>query len=181
MFYDFLTWIIGPHHWGSLFVLLFSGVAAAIAAATIAGRLSRAIKISEFRQKWIDDLRADIANFVGASHRWIRAYDDYNNTVPPDEKPKFENKKLRPIQNEAYVILYRIRLRINPRPLDENPTKIEDDRFLQSLLGLLDPGKIDPTSSFEASWIKLADSAVDQGREILKREWDVAKRPSKWF
>jgi hypothetical protein len=49
---------------------------------------------------------------------------------------------------------------------------VEDDALLSSLLDLLDPqGKQN-----EATWIKSADSAVEQAREILKREWEVTKK-----
>jgi hypothetical protein len=155
---------------------LLTLVGGGIAAALVAGRLSRAVKISEFRQKWIDELRADIASFVGAAHRWIRIYEEYNAISTVADKPKFESEKVRSVQNEAYVILYRIRMRINPR--DDSPTKAEDDLFLKSLGDLLNPGKLNP-DSFESSWIKLADAVVEQGREILKREWEETKHPAK--
>jgi hypothetical protein len=155
---------------------LLTLVGGGIAAAFVAGRLSRAVKISEFREKWIDELRADIARFVGAAHRWIRIYEEYNAVSAIADKPKFESEKVRPVQNEAYVILYRIRMRINPR--DDSPTKTEDDLFLKSLGDLLDPSKLNP-DSFESSWIKLAHAVVEQGRKILKREWEEAKHPTK--
>jgi hypothetical protein len=173
-----LDWIFGIPHLAGAVALVFGGVGAAVAANFISARLARAIKISEFRQKWIDELRSDIAGFVGASHRWVRAYEDYNEIEDLSLKPQFEQDKIRPIQNEAYVILFRIRMRINP--LLTSPTKERDDKFLQSLNDLLNPGAVDP-ESFESSWFKLADAAVEKGRIVLKEEWDVAKQSNKWF
>jgi len=158
--------------------IIFGGALAAIAAAIIAGRLSRAVKISEFRQQWINDLRKDIADYVGASHRWLKKYQEMQRIDYAPQKQQFEFEKLIPIQNEAKVILCRIRMRINPR--DDNPTKMDDDRLLSSLDDLLNLGKIDQDHA-EDSWFKLADNAVEQAREILKREWEVAKQPRKWI
>jgi hypothetical protein len=53
----------------------FNGILAIIiaaGAALTAAWISRSIKISEFRQKWIDDLRNDISAYVGAAEKWFR-------------------------------------------------------------------------------------------------------------
>jgi hypothetical protein len=157
----------------TILTLAFGGVVAS----TVAGRISRNIKISEFREKWIAELRTDIANFVGVSHRWIRSYEEYNEKKL-DEKPDFERDKMRPIQNEALVILFRIKMRINP--LANSPTKKRNDDFLKSLDNLINPGVIDPRS-LEKSWFELATSAVERSRVLLKQEWDVAKQVKKWI
>jgi hypothetical protein len=65
------------------------------------------------------------------------------------------------------VILWRIKLRINP---EQNPYKQEDEEFLQSLDDLLNPGKA------VSSWRSLADTAVEKSRKLLKREWEVTKK-----
>ena len=142
----------------------------------VAGDLSRAVKISEFRQKWIEELRSDIAAFVGKAHLWIRLWEDYNSLpeLDPQARIDFERDKVRPVQNEAFVILYRIRMRINP--LDSSPTKADDDKLLQALLDLIDPKKLDPRQ-FETSWVKQADATVEKARQILKREWEETKNP----
>ena len=80
-----------------------------------------------------------------------------------------ERQEAFPLSVEARTILNRVKLRFNPRA--DNPDEIEDNRFLQSLLDLLDPGKLDP-NNLKSSWRKLADYAVEQAREILKREWE---------
>jgi len=88
---------------------------------------------------------------------------------------------LNAVSDSSDLLLLRIKLRFNPR---RNRYKAEDDNFLQKLDALLDPGKVAPPQG-ETSWARLASEAVDQAREILKREWEVTKRPwsnpAKWL
>ncbi len=151
--------------------LLLTGVFAAISAAAIAAWVSRAIKISEFRQAWINDLRKDIADYIGAAERWFRKYEELN-TQAASVRADREQRELFPIANEARVILWRIKLRFNPRA--DNPSKIQDDAFLQILDDLLNPGKLDQ-QQLHSSWDRLSVQSVEQAREILKTEWEVTK------
>jgi hypothetical protein len=151
--------------------ILFGGVVAAFAGATISAWVSRSIKISEFRQAWINDLRRDISDYVGAAERWFRKWDELN-LLPQEQKLAREHTELFPIANDARVILRRIRLRFNPLP---NSYKAQDDRFLHNLGELLNPGRAAPPDP-EASWPHFADEVVEQAREILKREWEVTKQ-----
>ena len=146
--------------------------AAALSAAIIAGRISHATKISEFRQTWIDNLRKDIADYVGISHRWIRKYEELNDLPPSDQKRDKERIELFPIVNDARVLLWRIRMRLNPR---ENKYKVQDDALLRDLLDLLNPGRLPPDQQIETAWIERADNVVEKTRELLKREWEVTK------
>lgn len=159
----------GPTLWGTAAPY----VAAAVAAAAVltAAWISHSGKISEFRQSWINDLRRDIADYAGAAEKWFRKWDEIN-ALESAEKRAREREELFPQANAARVILWRIRLRLNPR---ENRYKAEDDAFLQSLLDLLNPGKVDPRNP-DSSWLGLADRSVELAREILKREWQVTKR-----
>ena len=138
--------------------------------------ISRQIKVSEFRQAWIKELRADIADYTGVAYRWVQKYVELKDYREADKGIR-GRAELLPIVNEALVILRRIRLRFNPR--DDNPHKIQDDAFLQSLANLVEPGKPDP-HHFLTSWEQLADQAVEQAREILKREWEVTKPFPVW-
>jgi hypothetical protein len=172
--------IIGPAGVGGGLLTTTMWVAiAAVVAACIAAWISRSIKVSEFRQEWINDLRKDIADYVGLAERWVRKYEEINDINPNDPRREVkERDELFPIANETSVVLRRIRMRFNPRP---NRHKIEDDDFLQSLADLLNPGKLTPQQSY-ASWSVLASSAVEMAREILKREWEVTKRlPPRWL
>lgn len=162
--------------------IVLGGVVAAVVAAVISGRISRSIKISEFRQAWINDLRKDVADYVGAAHKWVRKYEQIND-IEPDrqvEKNRMEREELLPIHNEALVILSRIKLRFNPR---KNQYKKDDDDFLTALDNLLNPGKLAPSSMspLETSWLGLANEAVEKARAILKREWEITKQPGQWL
>jgi hypothetical protein len=163
--------------------IVLGGVVAAAIGAIVAGRISRSIKISEFRQAWINDLRKDIAKYVGVSHEWIRRYEQYNDldASEQEERARMDREELSPIHNEALVILSRIKLRFNPL---KNRYKKDDDKFLSTLDNLLDPSKPAPrseVSSLETNWLKLANEAVETARVILKREWEITKQPGQWF
>ncbi|WP_234729987.1 hypothetical protein [Acidocella facilis] len=148
-------------------------VAATVAAAAVFGAawVSHSAKISEFRNGWISDLRRDIADYMGAAEQWFRKWDEIN-FLPSEEKTARERDELFPIANAARVILWRIRLRLNPR---QNKFKAQDDILLQTLTDLLDPQKVGPKDQ-EASWHRLANVAIEHAREVLKREWQVTKR-----
>jgi hypothetical protein len=158
--------------------IIWAGVAASFVAAVASitsARIARQIKISEFRQAWIDDLRKDIADYSGVAEEWFQKYTELNNpNADHDEKVRRIRTELMPVANKSLVILRRVQLRFNAR--DDNPDKAEDDAFLASLVALIDPGKLDPRHIGQ-SWEKLADDAVSRGRVILKREWEVVKHP----
>jgi len=138
------------------------GVLAAFTAAWI----SRSVKISEFRQKWIDELRSDIATYLGLAEKWHRKWDEIN-LLPSEETEKREREEAFPIANDAMVVLWRIKLRINP---EKNDFQKQDEEFIQSLVDMLNPGQAFP------SWRALADVAVEKSRKLMKREWEVTKR-----
>jgi hypothetical protein len=154
------------------FAIWLIGILLAVFVAFVAPWISHSTKISEFRQAWINELRSDIAEYVRLTEKWFRAYSEIIDLPDQDVKQDRERKELFPLSNDAKVILYRIRLRFSPR---DNPNKSEDDRFLQSLDDLLNPGKCAPPQP-DISWGKLAKSSVEQAREILKREWEVTKK-----
>ena len=143
----------------------------AAAAAITAAWISRSIKISEFRQAWIDGLRNDVSKYVGVAEKWFRKWEEINPLLS-EKKQKREREELFPIANDARVILQRIKLRFNP---EDNSYKTEDDEFLQSLDDLINPGKVTAGNEW-SSWQELADEAVEKARKILKREWEVTKK-----
>ena len=78
--------------WTAFWVLI-SG----IIIAAVAPYISHEIKLKEFRQKWIDDLRADIAAYIGLCRKWLRAYDDCNG-ADGLEKAEIEKNLLYPAE-----------------------------------------------------------------------------------
>jgi hypothetical protein len=85
--------------------------------------------------------------------------------------------KLTTIGNEAKIILYRIKLRINP--LDTNPTKAEDKQFLAQLDRVIDPMSAAPPNP-RSSHNEEIEKALLLGRLLLKREWEVVKGWMRW-
>ena len=159
----------------TIWIAPLATVIAALIALVAATKIVSRTKISEFRQAWINDLREDTADYIGKAELWFRGWQGQNRLARErgvaDESRLSLIEDIDLLSNEARVILWRIRLRFNPR---SNKFKADDDRFLQSLLDLLDPGKINPQRP-DLEWRRLADDAIAQGREILKREWEVAK------
>lgn len=135
--------------------------AAGVCVAAVTGGLSRRLKISEFRQAWINDLRNDVADYLGRTQKWFYAYGKQE-----------EDWKLFNMGNEASVILYRIQMRINP---NENEYKKDDDAFLAALLTLRSPGAVPPLAA-DTHWAEVSVEVISKARRLLKREWEITKR-----
>jgi hypothetical protein len=157
----------GIAFWAAIFAARTTARMAGFAA-RMAANFSYSNKISEFRQAWINALRKDIADYISAAELWVQKWDELNFLESSEKEIRVRQEAL-PLSVSARTILNRVRLHFNPRA--DNPDIVEDNRFLKSLLDLLDPNKLDP-NNLESSWRKLADSAVEQAREILKREWE---------
>ena len=145
---------------------------AIISSPWIAGRITHYVKIAEFRQAWIIDLRQDIAEFIGAARLWTRQYEELNCIEPNSQKGTQERNVLFPKSNEAFVLLWRIKLRLNPH---------QDiyGKFYQDLENLIDPSKISPHG--KPNWDDLAKNALETSQKMLKEEWEVAKAPPHLF
>ena len=140
--------------------------------------VSHTAKIAEFRERWLADLRRDIADFIGAAERVLSKWEEINDLPSSTEKEVTEKDRRRieeqeKISNEAQVLEWRITLRINPR---ESGTKAADDAFLAALKELWNPMLFGPPATGRKAWNTKAQLAIDQGRELLKREWDVTKQ-----
>ena len=151
--------------------VLWSAIAA-ILAALAAAHVSRETKISEFRQIWINDLRIDISNYIGATGEWRSRLYEISQLFDQNTKSSRTRAEIDPLKKEASILLLRIKMRFNPR---SNKFKTEDDVFLELLDQLLDESRWSKVSS-SAQWDAVAASAVEASREILKREWEVTKR-----
>ena len=138
-------------------------IGAATGAALLTAWSTRKGRISEFRQVWINELRSDIAQFLGAT----RQYRD----APPGERRE-------QLRYKADVIYNRIELRINPR---QNRNKEQDDKFLAALKLLFKKppdGSSDETKGkADKKWHSRFNCAMSRARELLKREWQVTKSP----
>lgn len=140
--------------------------------------VSHTAKIAEFRERWLADLRRDIADFIGAAERVLNKWEEINELPYSTEEEAIEKdrrrvEELEKVSNDARVLEWRIILRINPR---ESQTKAADDAFLATLNELWNPMLFGPPASGRKAWAAKVQLAIDQGRELLKREWDVTKR-----
>lgn len=130
--------------------------------------IARGIKISEFRQAWIDGLRSDISEYIRKSHEWIDLYLDFNSV----KKQKVKAEKAPELDRLKYDALHvhsRICLRFKPDDGDANI-------LLTELLDLLDPSKLTPNNQYP-SWRVLSDKSVLRARVLLKEEWETTKNP----
>ena len=138
-----------------------AAIVAAITAAFIAGRMTRRAKIAEFRQEWINALRADIADYLAAVERYRVVYEGSDDGS--------RDSAIRTVSDETRPTYYRIVLRMNPWP---NANQHADKKFLVAIESIVDanalPGR---DSGFEDR----IQAAVDQAQELLKREWEVTK------
>ncbi|MBD7923738.1 hypothetical protein [Xanthomonas bonasiae] len=140
----------------------------AVGAALVAALIARSVKISEFRQAWIDGLRADISEFISKSHEWIDLYLTFNAESNSEEKITLA-PALDRIKYDAFHVLRRIELRFKPDDLEANS-------LLLALRDLLDPAKLSPDSQYP-NWRRLADDTTLKARHLLKEEWEVTKNP----
>lgn len=144
--------------------------AAAIIAAIVAALLARSLKISEFRQAWINSLRDDAAELIGllgdAHEAGVRANGEFAATGAEIWRTEFA-----PAVAKARTFQARIRLRINPKP---NKNSEDDSRFLAALDHLVE-GCIHRASLCDDLHSR-RHRFETEARLLLKREWQSTKR-----
>lgn len=137
-----------------------------IAVAFFVAIMARQLKISEFRQLWINEIRKEISEYLTKADEWSETYLDYNNELEQDKK-KEKLHKLNSIKYEAFRIYRSIQIRFK---LDDE----EANNLLLTLINLLDP-----RYSKREVWREEADKSVLQARILLKKEWETTKNPFK--
>ena len=143
-------------------MLQFNDTVAAAMIAALASWLSLVIskesKISEFRQKWIDGLRKDMAAFIGETSR----YHAYILGLTKEYAPERANE-----------LMSRIRLRLNlkEKKHDNLFKAIEEYRtFITESHGVKDVMKCQDNAGEKTDEIALLAA------DVLKTEWNVVKR-----
>lgn len=148
-----------------------------LAVALIAPAVAHALKLADFRQAWINELRKDLADYMGLARKWARGWEQYSDLVSksaPEPDLAAKRDEVTAVFTEAKVLLWRIMMRINPI---ENENKALDDEFLRSVSALTDYNLVDPEApGVPRRWNELAEAAVEQSRLLLKREWKVTKQ-----
>src|SRR5690242_17706138 len=102
---------MGMNEWHLLTAALAGVVTGGVGGAMVGGVISHRTKISEFRQAWINELRVDVAAYMGLSEKWVRRLWITNQ----GNRSESDANELARTANEAMVLLRRIRLRFNPR------------------------------------------------------------------
>lgn len=138
----------------------------AVIAALVAALITRGVKISEFRQAWINELRDDISLYMSRAHEWIDVYINFNS-----ESDQLKKSEIAPtldrLKYDGLHILRRIELRFKVNDAAGND-------LLDMLRNLLDPEKLERGRQY-ASWRESADNAIVHSRILLKEEWEVTK------
>lgn len=145
-----------------------AAIIAALAAIFVAF-MARELKISEFRQAWINGLRDEISEYTTKAHEWMELYLDTNPCVDQVHKDEMY-RKLNALKYESFRAYRKIQMRFKP---DDEAA----DKLLASLLDLLDPSKSGVSASSYGAWRDHADNTILAARHLLKKEWETTKSP----
>lgn len=152
--------------------------AAAITAAVIAGSFSylnlitaKENKVSEFRQQWIDSLRASISEYL-ASFSYIAIL--YKHFSEKDEQNKDRFAMAKDVQ-ETYSKVNKsyndIILRINPNEDDPEGKRLND-----AFLSALEDTRQHYNKARYMEAFRACDAVREAGKPLLKFEWKRVKR-----
>jgi len=154
-------------------------LAALIAGAVslVAITLSKEQKISEFRQAWIDALRADLASFLSSARAFARAMDARNVHGVESKDPGktlFTLEKVGEIRATAAESYYRIKLRLNPGEADHK-------ELLRLLWQAIDDQNavLKGDGAVQRDVLAAVDRAADFAGPVLKAEWKRVKEGEK--
>ena len=126
---------------------------AAFIGAWVAGTLAGRVKVSEFRQAWINKLRELLADLSSSAlHYWAAGYEDRTDA---------EYKRMTLL--EAHI-----QLMLNP--------KEEDHRQLEVLIRKM-VEEINYTKGEKDGFPRCHTEVMAISRTILKREWERVKKP----
>jgi hypothetical protein len=141
---------------GTLFVILLTTIFATHLSNTSAEKrqeadrlLNAELKLSDFRQEWINVLRNDLAEIISISYVFF------------DEKEK-RLKNLSKLKD----LDARVRMRLNPKPYAELERRI--DSYIEELVNCSENG--DELGAFKAR-----EGLARAGAKFLKEEWDFLK------
>ena len=138
---------------------LIAVIVSPIVSIYVAKRQIRASVVSTSRQKWIDSLRDQLAEFIAAAHV-MGLHRGLNMIETPEVNSRLE--QLRLIESKVLLLL--------------NPDEA-DHKVLAATIGALIPQLF---GGDELAKRKLAQEALpritEQSQSILKREWERLKR-----
>ncbi len=117
-------------------------------------RIQSELKLSEFRQKWIDELRADLARLISIT------------TAISGTAKSTDERKLAIL--EMYEIDSRIRLRLNP-------FEAEAQIIEQTVIQLVNSATLSEGDEGFKATIKNREMLANLSSRYLKNEWDVLR------
>ncbi|ULR87411.1 hypothetical protein [Comamonas sp. B21-038] len=145
---------------------------ATVAAAALAGLISLLVvvitkeqKVSEFRQQWIDALRADVSALLAAysvAHQMVIAWKKDNRS----ESELWEKHK--DLVTQADTLMSQIKLRLNPNE--------HLHQTLEKHLDQLDEQFASDKPCEEVNTETLDKRILETTRKILKEEWNRVRR-----
>lgn len=138
-------------------------------AAIFAALMARELKISEFRQAWINGLRDEISEYTTKAHEWMELFLETNPSIDQAHKEEMY-KKLNALKYESFRVYRKIQMRF--KPTDEAANKL-----LASLLDLIDPAKSGVSGNAYGVWRNHAEETILEARHLLKEEWETTKNP----
>lgn len=129
--------------------------------------ISKEQRVSDFRQIWIDALRADLAKFVAHAHQ-IQAYATLNK--PIDYSKYWQDTHEDHIElNQASI---RIKLRLNPSECDSRlilQSMGEMEELFKTRKDIPDSAALDKINT-------IVDALEHNAPPLLKKEWNRVKR-----
>jgi hypothetical protein len=144
---------------------LFAGVFSLVALL-----IGKEQKVSEFRQAWIDGLRADVARFISHSHAVKGAADTRQaNTTEAENWNRMRDDMVG--INEAEAL---IKLRLNPNK----------QHYLEILNLLREESelfRLNNNSPSREALDQVEDRVISATQEVLSREWIRVKEGEPWY
>jgi hypothetical protein len=142
-----------------IFTLLLAGAAAAIS--WLSYRRSAAHKIAEFRMRWIDAYREDLANLTKLRSAVIVLRRRIAGDTETPERKEWQ-RRARELEIEAVGLRSRLLLRLKPESDDPDEQALE--RLFRNAMDK-DPDRADEDRKL----------IMRHSRSLLKREWDRVK------
>lgn len=151
--------------------LTASLIAAAISFVNLT--LTKELKTSEFRQKWIDSLREELSIFFGCARTFARATEEkhkYGSEYEAKSLFKISDQKISDIRYQVTEVYSRIKLRLNPDEADHK-------ELLRLLKRAIDEQNIALRDGANAEkTIEAINLANEFSVPVLKAEWNRVKR-----
>ncbi|MCR8914232.1 hypothetical protein FDP08_12855 [Marinobacter panjinensis] len=145
----------------------------AISAAVIAGFFSflnlissKENAVSDSRQKWINEFRAEISRLTAAIHELVRI-EEHSKTL--SEKEYIE--VARETYKDARESLTNIQLRLNPEHVERRPQSME-----AKLWNAISKSRTDFANGDLSATVVDCDKIREEAAPLLKKEWERVKR-----